>query len=72
MTGTRIYQGWRYTFDVTRPAKERWQATREDQVLKTQTEAGIQKAIDASNEEVSRSYGAPIFRQTSDPFFAHT
>lgn len=54
MNGTRIYQGWRYTFDQARPGAERWQATRSADILFAQSEAGIKKAIDKSNDEESQ------------------
>jgi hypothetical protein len=55
MTGTRIYQGWRYTFDLARPAKERWQATRGANCLDSPSEAGIKKLIDKFNEDESQA-----------------
>lgn len=56
MTGTRIYQGWRYTFDQARPPKERWQATRGSELIKAQSEPAIKKLIDNGHEAVSRQY----------------
>lgn len=60
MTGTRIYQGWRYTFGQDRPAKARWVATKDGAVLDAPSEAAIKKHIDNALERASRLYGSPL------------
>lgn len=60
MTKTTIYQGWRYTFDEHRPAKTRWQATKDGWTLSSPSEAGVKKLIDLDHEKKAEAYtGVP-------------
>lgn len=54
VTRTIIYQGWRCTYDQTRPSKERWQGTHAGEVLTAKTDAALKKLIDAYHQEQSQ------------------
>lgn len=57
MTKNVIYQGWRYDYDESRPAKERWQGSRGGVVKTAPTEASMKKVIDGYNDDESEERG---------------